>query len=359
MVAAASGQDMASNERARAGSGQRRRVAAPALFLALAASPFLFAPAGAASSASSPAAASDAAVRRLSASDPLLPEQVRVAAADPFSALVGKDPALAGPRPAVERYAIASDGRAFLVEGRIGEARLQFLCAESDPRLDCSLDPFGPAEEIYAAAGARGPRGDVIYKDPEGETLLRLMPYGGATVFWPGRRQGEAAARAFGEDAALNLPPANHQDALRRAARATQRLSALTGGSVLFDAGAPAPAALAARSFAPAAPTAPSSYAARPAAASASETADAAAAADAAVLADAIVRAAAGMAAVAADPTGARILGERIGVVRFQPGHPPRLSVDGRVLTVIYNPEAGVAGRPSSRAVTRFLEESL
>lgn len=254
-----------------------------------------------------------------------------VAAADPFSALVGKAPGAARRSGAVQRFTVAADGRMFLVEGKVGGARLKYLCTDGDPRLDCSLDPNAFAEEIFLATGARGPRGDVIFKDENGDVLLRIMSYGGATVFWPGKTNGEAASKTHGDDSALNLPPASRQDAARRAELAARTLGGLMGESIEFNIG----------TF-------------RPASASETETS-----ADAAVLADAVVRAAAGMAEVARDQTGARVLRERIVQVKFTAGGAPKLSLDGKSLIVTYNPSADVAGRPSSRAVREFLENSL
>ncbi|MEQ1930410.1 MAG: DUF4908 domain-containing protein [Parvularculaceae bacterium] len=269
---------------------------------------------------------------------------VVVAAADPFSALVGKSRAgdAKGARD-VQRYAVASDGRMFLVEGKVGEARLKYLCADGDRRLDCSLDPEAYAEEVFVATGSRGPRGDIIYKGESGELLLRIMSYGGATVFWPGKTNGEAASRSYGDDAALDLAPASSVDARRRADLASEKLRELIGEPVVFDIGASAPVMAARADLAPAAGT----VAGEPPAE------------DATVLADAIMRAAAGLTEVAKDETGARVLRERIGRVAFTPGTPPRLSLDGKTLKVVYDPSADAAGRSSSRAVRQFLENSL
>jgi len=274
----------------------------------------------------------------------------RLAAAsqDPFSALVGerRERRIAGDRQsAVERFTVAADGRAFLLEGGIGAARIKFLCTENDPRLDCRIDPEGPAEEIYLVSGARGPRGDVIYKNREGDVLLRMTAYGGATVFWPGdprssRGQGQAASRSFGEDGPLVLPPADETAAERRGRTATAHLSAATGEPIVFQI-AVAPA-----------------NAAGPAGAATLEG-GAPPPANAKVLSDAVVRVAVGMRAVASDPTGARILGARVKAVEFRQGTAPSLSLDGTRLVVVYDPSGDVAGRPSSSAVARFLEESL
>lgn len=271
------------------------------------------------------------------------PSRLAAASQDPFSALVGERRERAvtrNPQSAVERFVVAADGRVFLLEGGIGAARIKFLCTENDPRLDCRIDPEGPAEEIYLVSGARGPRGDVIYKNREGDVLLRMTAYGGATVFWPGERQGQAASRSFGEDELLVLPPADAEAAERRGRTATAHLSAATGEPIVFQiAGAPANAA-------------------GPAGAATLEG-GAPPLGNAKVLSDAVVRVAVGMQAVASDPTGARILGARVKWVEFRPGTAPSLSLDGTRLVVVYDPSADVAGRPSSGAVARFLEESL
>lgn len=277
------------------------------------------------------------------AADPAMadgPSRLAGASQDPFSALVGERRVTRNPPSAVERFSVAADGRAFLLQGGIGAARIKFLCTENDPRLDCRIDPAGPAEEIYLVSGARGPRGDVIYKNREGDVLLRMTAYGGATVFWPGERQGQAASRSFGEDEPLVLPPADEKAAERRGRTATAHLSAAAGEPIVFlIAGAPAN------------PVQP---------AGAATLADSTRlAANAKVLSDAVVRVAVGMQRVANDPTGARILGARVKSVEFRPGTAPSLSLDGTTLVVVYDPSADVAGRPSSVAVTRFLEESL
>jgi hypothetical protein len=291
------------------------------------------------SSAASVGAALAVFAAPLRAADDAAAPAAVVAAADPFSALVGGKSAGANSRRGVQRFAIASDGRMFLVEGKVGRARLKYLCAEGDTRLDCALDPEAYAEEIFPATGARGPRGDIIYKSENGDVLLRIMSYGGATVFWPGKVNGEAASKSYGDDSVLDLPHATLGDATRRASLASAKLAQLIGRPIEFGTG---PAFTAATQV---------SMASAPATGSP----------DASVLADAIVRVAAGMAAVALDQTGAKVLGQRIDRVAFveAPGRTPGLSLKGKTLTVAYDPAADVAGRPSSRAVREFLENSL
>lgn len=250
------------------------------------------------------------------------------AATDPFAALVGKKRARRADRARgvkTQRYVLASDDRAFLFEDHVSQVRVKFLCGPDDPRLDCTIDPQRPAAEIFQLTANRGPRGDVFYKNAEGDTMLRIASYGGATVYWPGAAQGFAASKSFGDDPALRLAFADMDAATRRAQAATAIISALTGAPIVFEIAAP----------------------------------PAAEGANAAELADAIVRAAKGVKDVADDPTGARILASRIERVFFAPADTPGVDLEGRVLMIRYVPGRDIDGRPSSAAVARFLEESL
>lgn len=260
------------------------------------------------------------------------PIRVRAALAqpseNPFSALVGKRRERsqeAHAAHAVERYVLTSDDRAFLFEERGALARVQFLCSPEDARIDCALSGLAPAPEIHLLTATRGPRGDVIYKTDEGVTLLRIAAYGGATVFWPGEIQGIAASKSFGDDKPLTLRPRDYDAALRRAQGASAQVSALVGSAIFFDVGAGRRAA----------------------------------SANAAVLADAVLTAAKGLASVADDPIGARIIGERIKRVAFLPGAAPGVALNGSVLEIIYVPNLDINGRPSSAKVAHYLETSL
>ena len=247
---------------------------------------------------------------------------------DPFSALVGKRGERRKERAArgkVERYVLASDDRAFLFEDQSSEARVKFLCAQADPRIGCVIDPDGPSPEIYILEPTRGPRGDIIYKNAQGDALLRIASYGGATVFWPGESQGLAASKSFGDDQSLILPFAGYDAALRRAQGATAILSAATGAPIIFDIGA-----------------APVSEGA-----------------NAAVLADAVIVAAKAIKGVADDPTGARIIASRIKKAVFIADSMPGVLLNETVLEIRYAPLLDIKGRPSSAEITHFLEETL
>ncbi|MEO0879907.1 MAG: DUF4908 domain-containing protein [Pseudomonadota bacterium] len=263
--------------------------------------------------------------------DPVEPASIEIAqrqSSDPFSALVGRRAKMRASRAEpvmVERYVIATDDRVFLFENRGSEARLKFLCRDGDDRLDCRIDNERSAEEIHQLRATSGPRGDLIFKDLNGQTYLRLASYGGATVFWPGDKSGQAAAKSFGDQTSLRLPFADVTTARRRAQNATALVSAKAGAPIIFDLG-------------------------RPAIDSAT---------GAAVLADAVVRAAKGVFEVAQDDAGADALASQIDTVRLMAADVAELSLDGRTLEVRYNPNADLAGRPSSATVARFLEDSL
>ncbi|MEM9496060.1 MAG: DUF4908 domain-containing protein [Pseudomonadota bacterium] len=253
---------------------------------------------------------------------------VPVAANDPFSALVGKGNRQREDRRGearIERYVLAADDRSFLFEDRSGAARIKFLCSGEDARVECVIDPFGPAEEIHLLSANRAPRGDVIYKDDDGKTLLRIASYGGATVYWPGEAQGAAASKSFGESKKLDLPFADYDTAMRRAHNATAIISAATGAAIVFDIGA------------------------RPVREGENN----------AVLADAVVVAAKALVGVAGDKTGARALGARVSTVSFVAGETPGVTLDGKDLAITYMRFGGLEARPSSSVLRRHLEASL
>jgi hypothetical protein len=246
---------------------------------------------------------------------------------NPFSALVGKSREPAEERARannVERYVLTTDDRMFLFEERDSSARVQFLCNENDLRLECMIDVAGPAPEIYELSATRGPRGDIIYKDARDETLLRIAAYGGATVYWPGEARGVAASKSFGDDRPLRLGFLDREAAVRRAQGAAAQVSAIIGAPIYFDIGE-----------------------------------NTSSGGNAAVLADAVVLAAKGIARVADDETGARVIASRIKRVAFLPSTDAEISLGGEVLEIRYVPNLDIAGRLSSAKVAQFLEESL
>ncbi len=246
---------------------------------------------------------------------------------DPFAALVGKrgDVRQRASSEVVERYVVATDSRVFLFQSDGRNGRLKFLCGDADPRIDCRIDTEIPAEEIYQVTGVRASRGDVVYRNREGSEMLRLASYGSATVFWPGEARGHAAARSYSEDPPIALSPALAETAYARVQSATALVSALTGAPIVFEIAAPAPA--------------PED--------------------DATVLSDAIARAAKAITIVAEDPIGARVIAAKINRVRLARGEDAGVTLENGVVTVTYAPGRDLEGRPSSRAIAAFLEDSL
>lgn len=285
--------------------------------------------------------------------------------ADPFSALIGKrKPASerAGAGGGVDRFVVATDNRVFLFQTDKREGRLKFLCGDNDPRIDCVIDKNNPAEEIHLLYPARISRGDVAWRNDEGETLVRVAAYGGVTVYWPGEARGQAASKSFGEDPSLDLAVVDMATARARAQSATAIISAKVGAPILFEIAPPQPvtvAALSAQPPAAEAERAESRYAPLAEESMSQARADAPSPADERVLADAIVRAAKGVAAVADDPTGARVISMRLDRVVFRIERPPGLRFVSKSLIVGYDPGLGVEGRPSSARIARYLEESL
>lgn len=307
----------------------RWKFKAWALAVAVAAT---FGPAAAAGAGAEPPPASPAAVVAVMYAE---------LAADPFSNLVSKR--ARGADSGVVRFVATEGDRVTLFEEG-DPARVKFLCGARDPRLECALP--GGAEEIHLVAGVRGPRGDLFYKAHDGATLVRVMAHGGASVAWPGLASPIGAVRAPAEAGdSLALDPQTSGFAQRRASAASAALVARIGRPIPFELGAAGAGRVVARQSAPGV-----AYAAAPMAEIEGE---------ASVLADAVARVASGIAAVARDATGVKAVDRRIAAVRFVEAARPGLAFDGKTLIVSYDPGAGVAGRPSSDEVARFLEGAL
>jgi len=248
---------------------------------------------------------------------------------DPFSSLIGNKRRSSRQKkrnaPGVDRYVVASGDKAFLFENLGSQARLRFLCGIDDERIDCLIDDDVPAEEIHVLTPVSAGRGDTIYKDSRGETLLRIASYGGATIYWPGEGRGLAASKSYSDDPSLSLQFADHEVVTRRLNNATALLSAKTGAPVVFQI----------------------------------RTNREDEVAGAAVLADAISRAASGLAFVASDTTGSRVIGARIKSVIFEFAEQSSLKLTNQDFIVGYNPNRGLSGRPSSARIVEFLENQL
>jgi hypothetical protein len=234
-----------------------------------------------------------------------------------FSCLVlgavgGAIPALAGPSlsdalheredgrraaaPTVARY-VAETGSSFVIDRSSNKSML--LRFEDSP-------------EVWVLDGHAGPRGDTVYKNDQGEVMLRATRLGGMTVFTD-KQPGGAAVALVGESSPIRLPrigPAELIQHIRiaaiRAGRAAQRQI-----NIEYDADSD----------------------------SASLVADAATA-----FSEAVIR-------IAARRDGHNILGN-FGKIRIGSGKRPSVKIaDDKVLEIKVTPSMGLAGRPSSERI--------
>jgi hypothetical protein len=92
--------------------------------------------------------------------------------------------------------------------------------------LDRSRNPallkFDDGAEIWAVQSSRGPRGDILFKDDVGDTLLRATKMGGMTVFTERQPEGSAAA-LVGASTPLKITPMGASGLYQRLVLASYR----------------------------------------------------------------------------------------------------------------------------------------
>ena len=201
------------------------------------------------------------------------------------------------PPPPVARY-VSDEGQSFVLDRSSPTPLLRF--EDSSETLILSPQPAA--------------RGDVIYRDEEGEPVLRATKLGGLTLFAHGRPGGAPVALA-GEAASLRLQALSATALLQRLAEASRRASRAARRLVWFDAQEAYPG-------------------------SEAVFADAAA-----VAAEAVVR-------ISQRKDRKTLLG-RFAKVLFLPGARSAASVSRGTINITVEPAAGLAGRPSS---TRIVE---
>jgi len=179
-----------------------------------------------------------------------------------------------------------------------------------------TLLKFDDNPEVWVLSVARGPRGDLIYTNDLGETLLRATKLGGMTVF-TARRPDGAPVALLGPCGPLRLsslgPVALYQRLVQDSVRSTRAAQHLIG----YEA----------------------------------EGAD--------ITSDGLIADAAGVAmeamvALSARPGGRAMLA-RVGKVSFASGPEPAVSVYAGVVAITIVPSRGIAGRPSSERILRAL----
>ena len=211
-------------------------------------------------------------------------------------ALHGREDSRRAATPPVARY-VSETGSSFVVD-RSASSRL--------------LLKFENSPEVWVLEGHAAPRGDTIYKNDQGEAVLRATRLGGMTVFTDQAPAGAAAA-LVGETSPLKLMrigPAELIQHIRiasiRAGRAAQRQI-----NIEFDANSE----------------------------SAPLIADAATA-----FSEAIIR-------IAARDDARKIL-SRFGQISIAAAKKPSVKLtDKRVLEIRVTPSTGLAGRPSSERI--------
>jgi hypothetical protein len=208
------------------------------------------------------------------------------------------DEGRAGASPQIARYLI-DEGGVFVLD----------RSATPHPLLK-----FDDSPEIWVLSQAHGPRGDIIYKNDVGETVLRATRLGGMTVFTLKRPAGSAAA-LVGPTAPLRMPTLGPVVLYQRLFQASVRATRSAQHLVEFEAP------------------------------------DADAYSDA-LIADAAVITVEAFATLASQPDGRQYLG-RVGKIAFAEGAKPQVGLQGGVLTVVVAPKDGIAGRPSSRRILK------
>jgi hypothetical protein len=190
-------------------------------------------------------------------------------------------------------------------------------------RPDLVLIRFEGDEEVYALTPVLGAKGDMIFKNDVGESVLRATRWGGYTVFSHHAPSGEAVA-IVGRSQSFDVGGLNPAQLFKHLARSSYRASQAAKSRIIFDA----------------------------------EIDDQDSEADtlglfadaASVTTEAIVR----------TSTSPSYKLSNLKEVRFREGHPPSVSLDKGVLELKLDPSRGLwGGRPSSKRIEQVLRKAL
>jgi hypothetical protein len=176
---------------------------------------------------------------------------------------------------------------------------------------------FDDSSEVWVLTAARGPRGDMIFSNDEGQLLLRTTRLGGVTVFTPRRPEGSAAAMA-GAANPFHLASIGVLGLYQRLLQASVRCSRAAGRLIGFEAPDADPAS------------------------------DALIADAASVAGDAIVTLAA--------RSGGRAILARVAKVDIEHGRQPGAYLRRGVVIITVTPAEGFGGRPSSMRILAAVE---
>jgi hypothetical protein len=203
--------------------------------------------------------------------------------------------------PPIARY-VAEGGDSFVLDRSQGRVLLK----------------FDDSPEVWVLTPTPAPRGDTIYKNDLGESVLRATRLGGVTVFTDERPEGAAAALT-GTGAPLRLITLGPQGLLEHLGQASVRASHAAHRLIPFDADA-----------------SPSSS---------SLIADAAA-----VVSEAVVR--------MAKRVDGRALLAKLKQVRLIEGRRPAVQLTHGAMQITVTPALGLAGRPSSERIIATVEKA-
>ncbi len=211
-------------------------------------------------------------------------------------ALHGREDNRRAPTPPVARY-VAETGSSFVVDR--SSARTMLLKFENSP-------------EVWVLEGHAAPRGDTIYKNDQGEPVVRATRLGGLTIFTDKQPAGAAAA-LVGETSPLRLARIGPAELIQHIRIAASRAGRAAQRQINIE-------------FAADSDSAPL-------------IADAATA-----FSEAVIR-------ISARGDGRRVLSS-FGKINIQAAKKPSVKItDKRVLEIRVTPSMGLAGRPSSERI--------
>jgi hypothetical protein len=187
----------------------------------------------------------------------------------------------------------------------VSETGYAFVLDRAAPQ---PLLKFENSSEVWVLSPQPAPRGDIIYKNEMGEPVLRATKLGGMTLFTSDRPDGDAASM-MGKATSIQMPTVLSVNALfQRLIQASARAGRAAQHRILFQ--------------------------------TVADTAT--------VTAEAFEKMA---------RNGDRGLLGRVTRVLLAEGKKPGASLKGGDLTVIYAPDRGFAGRPSSKRIIKVVNK--
>lgn len=209
-------------------------------------------------------------------------------------------------RPSGGRGAMPPSGR------YVAETGQSFILDQSSPR---TLMRFERSSEVWVLRPQPAPRGDVIFRNDAGDQVLRVTPNGAMTLYTASAPQGVPVS-AQGSAARLLPPTLTAMQLTNFMFHQSNRATQAVGRLVLVDM-------------------------------EISEGSEAVAADALSTSVDAIVR--------MTRSAGLREDARRVRRIVITDVGRPRVSFAGGVLTIVIDPDAGYAGRPSSTRVARAI----